>query len=156
MYTGITHLHNILRWGVLVFLLLAVLIAIVGIANKSNKSSQLKKVSLFALIFTHLSLVTGLILYFISPILISYRNLPMADLMKNEVTRYWTVEHLVGNLIAIILITLGYSLSKRAKTDRAKFLRILIFFSLGLILLLSNIPWPWKAVGIARGLFPGM
>jgi uncharacterized membrane protein (DUF485 family) len=156
MYTGITHLHNILRWGVLIFLLLAVLIAIIGIANKSNKTSQLKKISLFALIFTHVSLVTGLILYFISPILISYRKLPMADLMKNEVTRYWTVEHLVGNLIAIILITLGYSLSKRAKTDRAKFLRILIFFSLGLILLLSNIPWPWKAEGIARGLFPGM
>ena len=40
--------------------------------------------------------------------------------MKNPVNRYFTVEHWVMMLIAIVLITIGYSKSKKAVLAESK------------------------------------
>jgi hypothetical protein len=74
--------------------------------------------------------------------------------MKNAETRYWGVEHLFGMVIAIALIQYGRIASKKAALDSTKHRKALIWFTIGLILILVNIPWPWKEIG--RGLFPGM
>lgn len=59
--------------------------------------------------------------------------------------RLLALEHPLVNLLAITAITIGWSRHKRA-ADESKFKAISIFYSAGLILLLSRIPWSlWLA-----------
>ena len=61
--------------------------------------------------------------------------------MKDAQARLYLVEHPFTNIIAILLITMGWSMHKRQAEDGKKFSRIGIFYTLGLVLLLSRIPW---------------
>jgi hypothetical protein len=61
--------------------------------------------------------------------------------MKDTQTRLYLVEHPLINILAIFLITMGWSMHKRQSESSKKFLRIILFYSLGLLLLLSGIPW---------------
>ena len=61
--------------------------------------------------------------------------------MKSASLRLYLVEHPLVNIIAIVLITIGYSKHKKKLTSVSKFKTILIFYTLALVLLLSRIPW---------------
>lgn len=76
----------------------------------------------------------------------------MGEAMKSTVMRFWLVEHLIGMLIGITLITVGRISAKKATEDSAKFKKIAIFFTIGIIVILASIPWPFRAE-IARGWF---
>jgi hypothetical protein len=41
-----------------------------------------------------------------------------AGAMKDSVLRFYAVEHLAGMLLAVVVAQVGYSISKRAPTDR--------------------------------------
>ncbi|MEN8845774.1 MAG: hypothetical protein ABF261_05775, partial [Candidatus Arcticimaribacter sp.] len=73
--------------------------------------------------------------------LYKWSALGMGGVMKDAQTRLYLVEHPFTNIIAIILITMGWSMHKRQTEDGKKFSRIGIFYTLGLLLLLSRIPW---------------
>lgn len=102
----------------------------------------MRKIALFALIATHLQLVIGLVLYFISP-LVSFGE----GFMKNAVTRFYTVEHISIMLLAIALITVGYSVGKRKATNEQKGRTTFTYYLIGLILILISIPWPFRGLG---------
>ena len=61
--------------------------------------------------------------------------------MKDAQTRLYLVEHPTINILALVFITLGWSLHKRVAEDSKKFFRIGTFYAIGLVLLLSRIPW---------------
>ena len=138
MYTGLTHAHSGLRWLVLLFLLLAIISAY----RAWKGGGSLSKMPLFALIATHTQLLTGLVLYFISPY-VSFEE----GFMKQAVTRFYSVEHITLMLIAIVLITVGYSKAKRKATDEAKGKTTFTFYLIALILILLAIPWPFRGLG---------
>ncbi len=136
------HTHSGLRWLVLIALIAAIVNAI-GKTNGSRAFGEKdRKLGLFALVFTHLQFITGLVLYFTSP-----KVMFSGAAMKDSVLRFFLVEHISLMIIAIILITIGYSKSKRATDDGKKFRFILIFYLVGLILLLVGIPWPFQNYG---------
>ena len=47
-----------------------------------------------------------------------------AAAMKDSTLRFFAVEHLSGMLLAVVIAQVGYSISKRAVTDRGKFLTV--------------------------------
>jgi hypothetical protein len=47
-------------------------------------------------------------------------------------------------LIAIVLITLGYSKSKKGTTDAEKFKPIKVYYLIAFILIVASIPWPFR------------
>ena len=94
-----------------------------------------------ALIFSHIQLLIELILYFVSPWFDQWSNLGVVGVMKNTQARLYLVENSFSNILAIILITIGWSLHKRQSDPSKKFLRIALFYGLGLLILLSRIPW---------------
>jgi len=98
-----------------------------------------KKKSLFGMMFTHIQIILGIVLYGMSP-KVSFGE----GWIENAMTRFYGLEHITMMLIAAILITIGYSTSKRSQTDKAKFKKILIFYSLGLVVILAAIPWPFR------------
>jgi hypothetical protein len=122
-------------------LVLAIFNALIGKIKGKDFESKDLRVSLFGLIFSHLQLLIGLILYFVSPWFGQWSDLGVGGVMGNSEARLYLVEHPFTNIIAIVLITMGWSLHKRQSDPGKKFLRIGIFYGLGLILLLSRIPW---------------
>ena len=61
--------------------------------------------------------------------------------MKNPELRLYNVEHPTVMLIAIALITIGYSKHKKKLTSTPKFKILAICYTIALILVLSRIPW---------------
>ena len=107
-----------------------------------NKSFTIKdlRISLFALIVTHIQLLVGLILYFVSPRFSAWQE-GVGAVMEDASMRLYLVEHPVTNILAVVLITMGWSMHKRQAKSSKKFLRIGLFYLLGAFLLLSRIPW---------------
>jgi hypothetical protein len=75
----------------------------------------------------------------------------MSNAMKDPLTRFYGVEHLVGMLIAIILLHIGKAQGKKRISDKAKHRRTLIFYFLALLIILASIPWPFREIGAGRG-----
>ena len=142
MLTGIQHLHGALRWVVLVLMLLSIVKAFSGMSSGRSFSSADYKRGLFTMISLHLQLVLGFALYFGKGWSTMLGN---ADAMANTIMRFFSLEHMATMLIAVVLGTLGHSLAKRADDDRTKFRRQAIWFTISLVLILSSIPWPFRA-----------
>lgn len=142
MYPMLVHAHSGLRWLVLLFLLLAIFSSLTKWQSGKTYTASDKRFSLMALIFTHVQLILGLVLYFISP-----KVRFSGDVMGNSLTRFYTVEHMSLMLIAIVLITIGYSRAKRAVVDGKKFKSLFWYYSIGLLLILVSIPWPFRNLG---------
>lgn len=140
-YEWILNLHSYLAYVVLAVLFLAVANAILGwMGNKVFNLQKDFRVSLFALILSHLQLLVGLLLFFISPSgLKAIQTFGMGGL--NAPARLLAVEHPFINILAIVLITIGWSRHKRFMEGQKKFKTIAIFYGLGLIFLLSRVPW---------------
>ena len=136
MYEIIQKAHSGWAYLVLITLVIAVVNSIIGRNSKKEFSAQDRKIALFALIATHLQLVFGFVIYFVSP-------LGMASLgqMSDKALRLTSLEHPLINIIAIALITIGWSKHKKAADSQAKFKSIFLFYGLGLLLILSRIPW---------------
>lgn len=130
MYTGLLHLHSFLRYIVLILVLLSIFQAVTA-GNKPYTAIN-KKVNLFALISAHIQLLIGLVLYFISP------NVNFKE-MSNPAYRYWNVEHITLMILAIVLITIGYSKSKKAIEAKAKHRAIYIYYTIAIIIVLLAI-----------------
>ena len=140
MYEGLKHAHSGIRWIFLALLIYAVINAFLKWRGNKPFTEGDRKVGLFTFITSHIQLLLGLILYFISP-KVGAMN---AEVMKNATARFFTVEHITMMLLAIILISIGYSGAKRAADSTAKFKKTFIFFLIALILVLVAIPWPPK------------
>jgi uncharacterized protein YacL len=144
MYTILLYIHSFLRYIILILLLAAIIKSLSGWFGKKQFAEGTRKLNLFTLIFAHIQLLIGLGVYFMSPWVQFY------DLShQTKEIRFFTIEHIAMMVIAIAFITVGYSLSKKGKTDEAKHRRIAIFFLLALLIIFYAIPWPWSAV--ARG-----
>ena len=139
MYALIKIIHS--YWAYLVLLILAVAIfnSFLGKILRRDFSTKDLRISLFGLIFSHIQLVIGLILYFVSPWFGKWSELGVG-VMKNAETRLYLIEHPITNILAIVLITMGWSMHKRQSLSGKKFLRIGLFYTLALVLLLSGIP----------------
>ncbi|PKA98033.1 hypothetical protein B0O79_1713 [Flavobacteriaceae bacterium MAR_2009_75] len=141
MYELIQVLHSYLAYIVLVLLFMAVANAMMGwVGNKMFTMQKDLRLSLFALILSHIQLLVGLILYFVSPSGIkAIQTLGMGGL--NSASRLLALEHPLINIIAIAFITIGWSRHKKFMEGNKKFKSIAIFYGLGLVLILSRIPW---------------
>ncbi len=141
MYTGLLHLHNSLRWLILLLALITLLKYFMGwFSQKSWRKSD----NILSIIFTSvmdLQPLTGLVLYFfVSPITqAAFQDFGAA--MKNADLRFYAVEHFLMMLIAVVLVHIGRSKSKKAGSDRKKFGLSLVFFGIAYLIILAAIPW---------------
>ena len=88
----------------------------------------------------HLQLVIGLILYLgVSPMMQGI----LADFkgsMKVKDLRFWSVEHIAGMILGIVVAQIGSIKSKKQKGDTGKFRTAFTWFLIGLLLILLMIP----------------
>ncbi|WP_134089593.1 cytochrome B [Olivibacter sp. XZL3] len=136
MYTGLKHFHSGLRYVVLLLLILAIISAISGLTGRKSYTEGNRKLNLFTLISAHIQLLVGLALYTMSS-MVSFND--MSTVMKTANLRYWTVEHISMMVIAIVLITVGHSKSKKAIESSAKHKAIVVFYTIALVVILIAI-----------------
>ena len=142
MFDILKHAHSGLRWIVLALLIYAIFNAFTKWQSGKSFEEGDRKINLFTLIFTHVQVLLGLALYFMSP-----RVQFGAETMKVSEIRFFTVEHLVMMLIVAILITVGNAMSKKAADDASKFKKTFIYFLIALIIIFIAIPWPFRGFG---------
>jgi len=141
MYETILELHSYWAFATLGLLLIATLNAFVGLSAKRAFYKKDRQISLIALTFSHIQFILGIILLFVSPKFEAVKGLGMGGVMKNADLRLFVVEHPLTNLIAIALITAGWSMHKKQTEDTSKFKKIGYFYAIGFVLLLSRIPY---------------
>lgn len=142
----IQQLHSILRWALLIVLLYTIFKAFMGMQQKTSFTNTDEKSSLVLMILTDTQLVLGFILYFMGSM--GFKNIEnmggMGEVMKNSYARFFAVEHISMMLIAIILIHIGRSKTKKAISDISKHKTSFWFYFIALILILASIPWPFR------------
>lgn len=141
MYTLLKSVHS--YWTYLVFLVLVIAIinSVKGVFTKQKSFENIDlRIALFGLIFSHIQLFISLLLYFISPWFKQWSNLGI-DVFTDSQSRLYLVEHPLMNILAILLIRMGWSMHKRQTEASKKLLRIAIFYGLGVIFLLIMTPW---------------
>ena len=133
-------IHSYWAYIVLIILVIAVVNAFVGIFKKKEFKSTDLRLGLFTLIVSHIQLLIGLAWYFMSPYFNQLTS-NTTEVMKTKEIRLLALEHPVMMIIAITLITIGWSKHKKKTTSIAKFKTFAIFYGLALLLILSRIPW---------------
>ena len=133
-------IHSYWAYIVLAILIFTVVNAIIGLTQKKEFKDKDLRLGLFTLIVSHIQLLIGLAWYFMSP---WYKALKedAASVMANKELRLLAVEHPITMILAIVLITIGWSKHKKKTEDTAKFKTFTIFYGLALLLILSRIPW---------------
>ncbi|TDI71626.1 MAG: hypothetical protein E2O83_08050 [Bacteroidetes bacterium] len=142
MYTSVQFIHSWWAYLTLFIVLIATLNALAGFFGNKDYQPKDFRLSLFALIVTHIQFLIGLLLFFVSPSgMKSISNNGMGEVMKDSNLRLYAVEHPMVMILAVVFITIGYSKHKRKLVSKPKFKVLTIFYTIALVLMLSRIPW---------------
>ncbi len=141
LYSIFVQSHFFLRYFVMIMLLAVIVKSLAGWFGNKSYTNLDNKLSLYLLIFTHLQLVAGLILYFISPY-VKFDGATMSD----KTLRYWTVEHGFAMLIAIALITFARISSKKMADDRSKFKRLAVVNIMALVIIIGTLAMSGRGI----------
>ena len=139
MYTGLQHTHSGLAYLALLALVLVIIWALVGALSGRDFQEKDRKIALIAFILCHIQLLVGLILYFVSPL--GYSLLAGGVAMADATARLTALEHPLINILAIVLVSVGFIRAKKLESSTAKFRSIYMMYAVGLVLILSRIPW---------------
>ena len=134
-------LHSGWAYIALLVLIVAVINAARGFFSDKEFKEKDLRIPLFTLIVFHLQLIIGLIGYYTSNYYDTMRTVGMGEVMKQPELRLMLVEHPIMMILAIILITMGFSKHKKQQTDKGRYKTILLYYGIALLLVLSRIPW---------------
>jgi uncharacterized membrane protein (DUF485 family) len=137
MYDLTLHIHSVFRYLVLAGMLITIIQAFRGLKSESVNVGKIRKITLG---FVHLQFITGLILYFVSPLLTDFFS-NFSEMVKVKEVRFFAMEHSLMMIISTVLVTIGNAKAKGA-IDKAKESKItLIWFTIALIIIFIMIPW---------------
>ena len=143
MYYNLLATHSLVRWLVLISLVIALFRAYKGWLSRSHFSKLDNTIRHTTATIAHIQLLLGLWLYSISP-LIDYFLSNFKEAVHQREFRFFGMEHSSMMFVAIVLITIGSAKAKRQPTDNEKFKTMAIWYTIGLVVILSSIPWAFS------------
>ena len=143
-------LHNLLRWLILLFGILTVVGALIGVSGRKKFTAGDSRSNFFFMLAMDIQLLIGLALYFVGAWYDRLKHL--SENMKDANLRFFTMEHEIMMILAWILVHMGRVFVKKTSSSRVKFIRSLVFFGIALVIILFATPWPFKEA-VARPLF---
>ncbi len=138
----ISMLHSGWAWFTLFIIVFTVAFHLKGLF--SNKSYDFKvdfRLALFTLVITGIQIILGIINYFTADVMQKIHEMNFGDVMKVSNLRLLAVEHPTMGVLGFIVMLYGFRRMYYQIEPKRKFLSITIFYSLGLLLFLSRIPW---------------
>jgi hypothetical protein len=146
MYTTLLHIHSITRWLILISIFIAIILAYSGWFSGRKWKNFDNVAGLLLVIIADIQLLFGFLLYFVySP----FSKAAFSDFgaaMKEQELRFYAVEHSLLMLLAVIMVHVGRSKTKKAGNTINKFKISAIYYTIALIVILAAIPW-------SRGIF---
>jgi len=156
METGLVHLHNLLRWIILILLVISVVKSYTGWKSGKAFSEGDKKIWLFTMIAGHVTLLIGLYQWLAGRYgLMTHVRPEGTSMMKDTFYRFFQLEHPLTMIVAILLITMGHGVAKKHFSDSEKYRKGFQLFLLALVLILLRTPWPFMDT-VGRAILPGM
>ena len=161
IYKWILQLHSL--WSILTLSLLVYTTLRFFYKLSKNKifTSLDLRIALFALIFSSFQFIIGFVLYFISPNLNQWGN-PINEIFNNEIYLFNLITSPILNIFGILAISIGWSLFKKAKTNKKAAIKYLIYipnplmevskFSIGLFIRLDLPHRPLTIISQQRGI----
>lgn len=135
-------IHSYWAYLVLLVLVLATFNALIKFFGNKEFDAKDFRIALFALITMHIQLLIGIVLFFLKDYFSTIKEIGgMGEVMKNSELRNLIIEHPLTMIIAVTLITVGYSKHKKKLVSKPKFKILAIFYTLALVLVLAKIPW---------------
>lgn len=144
MLKGLLDLHNLLRWVILILLVVNIVKNYMDAKKPFTKSH--KKMGLWLMICAHITLLVGVLILAFDFVSLSSTE----GLMSNPILRNRFIEHPLGMILAIVLITIGKGVAKKSISDLKKHKKSANLYLLALIIILIMIPWTTSS------LIPGM
>ena len=151
MYPTLLAAHSLVRWLVLISLLIAIFRSFRGWLSNKPFTKRDNAVRHWTATIAHIQMSLGIALYIISPV-IAYFLSHFKDAVHQREFRFFGMEHSLMMLIAVVVITTGSAKAKRVDGDREKFKTIAIWFTIGLLIILTSIPWSFSPL-TSRPLF---
>lgn len=140
MYNIILTLHSYLRWIILLLLLINLIKHFASLNQPFGNAD--KKLGLWLMIFTHITFLLGIYQWFAGAYgYHAIKNMGASAVMQDPVLRFFTIEHTVGMIIAIILITVARGVFRKKISDKKKHRRCITLYLLALVIILASIPW---------------
>ncbi|MFT5890220.1 MAG: putative membrane protein [Dokdonia sp.] len=133
----IKFVHSMWAYLLLAVLVITTINSLAKFFGKKEYGAKDMRLALFTLITMHIQFLIGLVLWFVSP---SGLNEIRQNGMGTDMRRL-AVEHPTLMIIAVVLITIGYSKHKKQRLSTPKFKKLAIFYTLALIAVLAMIPW---------------
>lgn len=145
MASGILHLHNLLRWVVLIVGVIALILSWIAVSRKSQWTKPLRTLGSAFTGVMDIQVLIGIVYYaFFSPIVkFGFQN--FGEAMKDSAIRQYLVEHSLGMILAAVLVHIGTAAAKNKNNP----MPAAIYYSLAVVAVILFIPWD-------RALFPGM
>jgi heme A synthase len=134
----IQFIHSGWAYLVLIILVLATFNAIIKFFGDKEFDAKDFRISLLGLITMHIQLLLGIVLYFTKGY---FSENSIGEVMKNDSLRKLAIEHPTTMIIAVTLVTIGYSKHKKKLVSKPKFKVLAVFYSIALALVLYMIPW---------------
>ncbi len=143
MYSGLLIAHSFCRWLVLAALCGSLARSCYGWRSGSTFTVADNRMRHWTATLVHIQLMLGLGLYAVSP-LVRYFYEHFKDAVHERELRFFGMEHITVMLLAAAIITIGSRKVKRKASGAAKFRTMAIWFGVGLLLILSSIPWSFS------------
>jgi len=138
--------HSLIRWLILAFLVINIVRSFVE--SDSEYSPADIQWNLRLLIVAHINLLIGFVQYFFgSKGFAFFRDFSFGEIMRDPFKRFWAVEHIAGMIIAVAIITISRSVTKKDWPDGKKHKRQMLLYTLALVIILAVIPWPFRGLG---------
>lgn len=97
------------------------------------------RLTLFTLIFNYILFIIGIVVFIANFVLLFWDSDLTLIVPQNNILFGFT-QHLL-NLFSLLVMTIGWSLHKKSTLDFKRFLRIFIFYLMGLIILIGKFLW---------------
>lgn len=143
MYSALLTTHSLFRWLVLLSLLFAIYRSFRGWFGEKEFSAFDNTTRHWTATTAHIQLTIGVWLYFISPI-VEYFLHNFGEAVHMREIRFFGMEHSSMMFIGILIVTIGSMKAKRKASDKEKFKTMAIWYSIGLLIILANIPWSFS------------
>ncbi|MCU0392546.1 MAG: hypothetical protein MUE81_15650 [Thermoflexibacter sp.] len=139
MYATFLFIHSIIRWFALLGLFFTLATHLQGLLSKRSYNHSDHIIRNIGKGLTELQLLIGFVLYFLlSPTVQSFFR---SGISSGDEGLFFGIYHIVMMFVAVAVLSVGNGMTKKAQTDREKFKKTLIFFSVALLLILAAIPW---------------
>lgn len=140
----VLYIHSILRYFILIFAAVVSVQCLIGMLQKKRFAKSNRMPALLLLIFCDMQLLLGFVLYYYK--MIASNVLGSGNVMGDTYKRFFGVEHSVSMIIAIVLVHVGYSITKKNIAYDRKFKRLFWCSFVALAIFMAMTPWAAKQV----------